>query len=360
GVAHDFNNLLAVVINYAGFVAEELGPDHPSLGDVQEIMGAGRRGAALTRQLLTFSRKDIAKVEVLSINDAVIDLEPLLRQLIPENIELSLRLDPESLNVVMDSSRLGQILMNLSVNAKDAISGQGELVISTTNVTLDPASEALGLDAGRYVMLGVSDTGIGVPDEIRNRIFEPFFTTKGHEKGTGLGLATVYAIVSQAGGAIHMESEAGLGTRFAIFLPVTSDEAAVEPSDQPPSEIARDVPALDLLVVEDEASVRAVTSRILRAAGHKVVEASNGIEALPLLGETSFDVLVSDVVMPGMSGLELRRQVDVPTVLISGYPDGAIRDEGELPTNTELVMKPFTPEELLDAISRVVSSEVHT
>ena len=355
GVAHDFNNLLGVVLNYSAFVAEELGSDHACTADVREIIKAGRRGAALTRQLLTFSRLDVPRTEVLLVNDAVLELEPLLRKLIPENIELSVQLNPDIPEVAMDHTHLDQILVNLAVNAKDAMLGDGELKISTSHLTLRDASEDLGLGPGRYAIASVSDTGTGIPDEIRDHVFEPFFTTKDRHKGTGFGLATVHGIVSQAGGAVHIESREGHGTRFDVFLPATLGAAGFEPSSLPSIDITSDADSLDLLVVEDEPSVRAVTSRILRAAGHHVVEATDGIEALDLLREETFDVLVSDIVMPWMSGLELRKRVDLPAVLISGYPDDVIRDHGELPSDTALVMKPFTPMQLAHAVTRAAA-----
>lgn len=217
------------------------------------------------------------------------------------------------------------------------------------------ASEDLGLGPGRYAVASVSDTGTGIPDEIRDHVFEPFFTTKERHKGTGFGLATVHGIVSQAGGAVHIESREGYGTRFDVFLPATLGEADFEPSSLPSIDITTGDDSLDLLVVEDEPSVRSVTSRILRAAGHNVVEASDGIEALDLLREATFDVLVSDIVMPWMSGLELRKRVDLPAVLISGYPDDVIREHGELPSDIALVMKPFTPMQLAQAVTRAAA-----
>lgn len=355
GVAHDFNNLLGVVLNYSAFVAEELGHNHACADDVQEIIKAGRRGAALTRQLLTFSRLDVPRTEVLLVNDAVIELEPLLRKLIPENIELSVQLDPDIPVVAMDHTHLDQILVNLAVNAKDAMPGDGALKISTSHVTLRDGSEDPRLAPGSYAIASVSDTGTGIPDEIRDHVFEPFFTTKERHKGTGFGLATVHGIVSRAGGAVHIESREGHGTRFDVFLPATLGVADIEPSSLPVIDITGDADSLDLLVVEDEPSVRAVTSRILRDAGHHVVEATDGIEALDLLREASFDVLVSDIVMPWMSGLELRKRVDLPAVLISGYPDDVIRDHGELPSDTALVMKPFTPMQLAQAVTRAAA-----
>ena len=355
GVAHDFNNLLGIVLNYSRFVAEELGPKHACRDDVQEIIKAGQRGTALVHQLLTFSRKDLPNTEALLVNDAVSELEPLLRKLIPENIQLSIQLDPDIPEVAIDQTHLDQILVNLAVNAKDAMYGDGELKIATRNLTLGDPSEDLGLEAGRYAVASVSDTGTGIPQEIREHVFEPFFTTKERDKGTGLGLATVHSIVSQAGGTVHIESIAGLGTRFDIFLPATHVEVQPIRLKPSPAAMAEKTTVLDLLVVEDEPSVRSLTSRILRSAGHNVVEAGDGIEALEILRDVTFDVLVSDVVMPAMSGLELRRRVELPAVLMSGYPDDDIRDQGELPTDTALVLKPFTPDELLEAVSRAAT-----
>lgn len=353
GVAHDFNNLLAVVLNYASFVADKLGSSHESADDIQEIIKAGKRGADLTRQLLAFSRKDVPRTEVVSVNGAVVDLEPMLRNLIPASIQISLHLDPDVPNVFMDPSHLDQVLMNLALNARDAMPDQGKLEISTSDLTLLAGSAELSLAAGHYARISVTDTGTGIPDDIRENIFEPFFTTKDRDKGTGLGLATVFGVVNQVQGKVQIESTEGIGTRFDIFIPATLEEVGTGANDVLRGPIAKQIDPLDLLVVEDEPSVRAMTSRILRAAGHHVVEADNGVEALQLLEEATFDVLVTDVVMPRMSGLQLREQVDLPAVLISGYADDAIQNQDELPSGTTLILKPFTTVELLEAVSRM-------
>jgi PAS domain S-box-containing protein len=355
GIAHDFNNLLSVVLNYSEFIAGDLGPTHPSFGDLQQVKAAGARGAALTRQLLMFSRRDIARTEVIAVNHALEELEPLLKQFIPENIEFEIECDPDVPDVAMDPGHLDQILMNLTVNAKDAMPTGGELKISTRAVSLPDGSKELGLVSGGFARISVSDTGGGIPDDVREHIFEPFFTTKERDEGTGLGLATVYAIVTQLGGAIDIETRSGVGTKIHIYLPASRAASIDDSNDHEHVVNSLDVPVLAVLVVEDEPSVRSLTTRILLAAGHTVVEASDGAEALQALSEESFDLLVSDIIMPGMSGSELRRKVDLPAVLMSGYPEDVIQAQGGLPPETELIMKPFTSAQLLGAIGNLMS-----
>lgn len=368
GVAHDFNNMLNVINGYADSLIEALAPDDPMRGDLQEIRNAGERAATLTRQLLAFSRKQVLRPRVLNVRDIVLGLDKLLRRLIGEHIALRLELDPDTGNVRADPAQLEQVIMNLAVNARDAMPDGGVLRIETRNETVPEEARILDsplpeqpVPAGDYVVLTVADTGAGIQQEIQARVFEPFFTTKPMGQGTGLGLATIHGIVEQSGGRIFLHSAPGQGARFDIYLPL---------ADAPP-EPARQQALLKLarghervLLVEDEEKLRILAERILARAGYTVESAANGLEALQLFENASepHDLLLTDVVMPGMNGGALAARLrdqrpDLPVLFMSGYPDNAINAELCPDARTDFVGKPFSAGELTGKIRALLASQ---
>jgi signal transduction histidine kinase len=360
GIAHDFNNIVSIIVNYSHFVMSEI-EDESIREDVAEIKKAADRAAALTRQLLIFSRKEISRPVVLDVNDVVSDLEKLLRRALGESVELQIHLGSRLKTVLADSAQLEQVVLNLALNARDAMPGGGTLRIETSNVTLgdEEASQHLNLEAGRYVRLRVSDSGVGMSEETIERIFEPFFTTKPKGVGTGLGLATAYGVVGQAGGDISVTSRLGSGTSFTIHLPVTEERAELTVTE-PDAGKSASGQGETILVVEDEDALRAVARRILSSNGYRVVEASNALEALDQLknGTQVVDLVLSDIVMPHMSGSELGRlvgemQPDVGIVYMSGHSNHLTTrsDDDPIP----LIQKPFEQGELLDTVRQVLS-----
>jgi PAS domain S-box-containing protein len=362
GIAHDFNNLLTVITSYSGMLLGELPADEPIRADIAEIEFAAERAAALTRQLLTFSRRQRLQPEHLDLNQVVRDIDRLLRRLIREDIELVTALAPDLEAVHADLGQIEQVLVNLVVNARDAQPRGGRIVIATANVELDEhfAAWHRGLAPGPYVMVTVSDEGCGMDEETRARMYEPFFTTKGGGRGTGLGLATVYGIVQQAGGHIRCYSEPGLGTTFRIYLP-RSASAPASPAELPVR--AAGSPGTEtILLVEDEDHVRAVASRILRRNGYTVLEARTGPEALQLWRERSptVDLVVTDMVMPEMGGRELARHVrrerpDVPLLFMSGYTEDGAFQRGVLQPGESYLEKPFGEEGLTRMVRRALA-----
>jgi PAS domain S-box-containing protein len=349
GVAHDFNNLLTVITGYADMALATIGPDDLVRDDLDAILKAAQRAANLTRQLLTFARKQVIEARVINLNDLVLELNNLLRRLIGEDIELIVRLAPDLWTVRVDPSQIEQVLVNLAVNARDAMSNGGILTIETENVDLERSEEQhIDVVTGPYVLLAVSDTGVGIEPAVREHIFEPFFTTKGPGRGTGLGLATCYGIIAQHGGYIWPYSEAGQGTTFKMYLPRVQSAAV---SDQP-DRGAEGPPRGDevILLAEDEESVRALTARMLRKLGYTVLEAVDGEEALQIARAQggSIDLLLTDVVMPRMGGLRLREQLvglfpGVRVLYMSGYTDNALIYQGRLEEGVDLLLKPFAP-----------------
>ncbi|HEY2734788.1 MAG TPA: ATP-binding protein, partial [Polyangiales bacterium] len=357
GVAHDFNNLLTVITGYADLLGYDLAADDPKRSDINEILQAVNTAAALTRQLLAFSRKQLVKPAVLNINDAISDVERMLRRLIGEDIDYSATLDPALGSVRADPNQVQQILMNLVVNARDAMPQGGKITVETSNTYLDESYAAAHPEVkeGRYVMLAVSDDGVGMDSSTQARAFEPFFTTKAVGKGTGLGLSTVYGIVQQSGGHIWLYSEAGFGTSFKIYLPRIDD--VVEEAPRMESRAPARVPTESVLVVEDNEAVRNMLCRVLRASGYRVMEASNPKIALKLCAEHAgaIDMLISDVVMPEMSGIELAAELQfshpsMRVLLMSGYSGTAMTRHGELRSDLPFLEKPFNP----DAVARKV------
>jgi len=360
GVAHDFNNLLSVIISYAGFAADALRESDPVHADIVEIQNAGQRAAALTRQLLAFSRKQLLEPEVLSINKVVTGIEIMLRRLLGEDIDIEVHRADELGSVLADPGQIEQVIMNLAVNARDAMPQGGKLTIETINAELDEgyAEQHVAVKPGRFVMLSVTDTGSGMDAETRAHIFEPFFTTKEKGKGTGLGLSTVYGIVKQSGGNIWVYSEPGRGTTFKVYLPRV-DAPAADIKRRPVSMMATG--SETVLIVEDEEAVRRLADRILRSAGYKVLTAAGGGEALLLCEkhDGAIDLLLTDVVMPQMSGRELAERLaktspKLKVLYMSGYTDNAIVHHGVLDPGTRFIGKPFAAAELTRKVREVL------
>jgi PAS domain S-box-containing protein len=363
GVAHDFNNLLTIINGYSDIVFRSLAPDDKLRGFVKEIIKAGERSAALTAQLLAFSRKQVVVLKVLDLNTVVLDTEKMLRRIIGEDIELVTSLADDIGSVRADSGQLEQVLLNLAVNARDAMPQGGKLTIETRNVELGNGYAEFHLNArpGSYVMLAASDTGCGMTEEVKNRIFEPFFTTKGVGEGTGLGLATVFGIVSQADGRLEVYSEVNFGTSFKIYLPRI--HKAVKPRID--SFVLDAIPrgAESILLVEDETGLRGLLHQILSDCGYAVSTAASGIKALQLAQEHpgTFDLIVTDVVMPGMSGRQMVEQLvarypKVKVIYMSGYTDDAVVRHGILHDQVPYLQKPFLPARLADKVRDVLDS----
>jgi len=360
GVAHDFNNLLSVILTYSLFAMEELGADDPIRRDLEQVVGAAERATTLTKQLLAFSRKQILEPVVTNLNVVVEKIESMLRRVLGEDIEFRVNTAGDLGNVLADPGQLDQVIMNLAVNARDAMPKGGKLTIETRNADLDGeyAESHIAVKAGPYVQLSVADTGAGMSTETQSRIFEPFFTTKAAGKGTGLGLSTVYGIVKQSGGNIWVYSEPGRGTTFKIYLPRV--DAPLTDHRPPPSNIsARGTETI--LLVEDEASVRAAGERILVAAGYRVITAANGVEALRVAEtlDERIDLLLTDVVMPAMSGRDLSERLKLrhPTLRVlfaSGYTDEAIVHHGVLEPGTHFLGKPFSGAALTHKVRKVL------
>jgi two-component system, cell cycle sensor histidine kinase and response regulator CckA len=360
GVAHDFNNLLAVIMNYGTFVIEEAEAQQPDVTairrDGEQIVRASKRGTELTHQLLAFARREVVRPRVLDLNQVILDVEQMLRRSIGEHITLTTTLAAGLPLVTADPGQIEQVLVNLAVNARDAMPSGGQLTISTGAVDLDAdhAANRPGLDPGRYVRIAVSDTGAGMSKEVVDRAFEPFYTTKRSGEGTGLGLATVYGIVTQAHGSVQIYSEPGLGTTVSTLLPVTDEPSAVPAATAPEPEPARQGNGETILVVEDEPALRDLACRILDGAGYRVLSAENGQDALQL-ATSGIDLLVTDVIMPGMLGKELadrltERDPKLRVLYMSGYAQPILASRGTLDPGVTLIEKPFGKAELLTAV----------
>lgn len=363
GIAHDFNNLLGVVIGYSQVLKKSLGPDNPLCEHALEIEKAGQRATTLTRQLLAFSRQQVLEPAILNLNALVSDIEKMLRRLIGEDIELTTALDPSLGQVKADHGQIEQVIMNLAVNARDAMVQGGKLTIKTANITLNETyvRHHPGSRIGRYVMLAVSDTGTGMDAETQAHIFEPFFTTKERGKGTGLGLATVYGVVKQSGGYIWVDSKLGQGTSFEVYLlrvdePVTTNQPIIAPLETSRgSEI--------ILVAEDAEPLLKLARMFLQSNGYQVMTATNGAEAIEVAQNFNgpIDLLLTDVVMPGMNGRTLANklavmQPGIKVLYMSGYTDSAIADHGVLEAGTYLLRKPFTEDALTQKVREVLDA----
>ncbi|MEV0899035.1 PAS domain S-box protein [Actinoplanes sp. NPDC049802] len=365
GVAHDFNNLLAVMLNYATFVAEQIqeaaeadpaGNWPQAARDLQQVLRAGQRATELTHQLLAFGRREVVRPRVLDLNVVIREVEQLLLRTLGEHIQLHAELEPRLWPVLADPGQIEQVLVNLAVNARDAMPGGGTLTVHTGNRQIG-ADEAERMrppaSPGRYVRLRVADTGTGIPPDVLERVFEPFFTTKAPGEGTGLGLATVYGIVTQAGGYATLQSRIGAGTAFIALFPAT-DEAPIK-AVVPVTPAQPQRGGETILIVEDEDALRAVTERILTRNGYRVLSAGGGPEAIKIAENpaTHIDLLLTDVIMPNMHGQELAECVrhlrpEIPVVYMSGYAQPFITGEGTLEPNTILITKPFTQAELIE------------
>jgi two-component system, cell cycle sensor histidine kinase and response regulator CckA len=386
GVAHDFNNLLAVILNYAEFAAEELaaatesdwaGRSESAHDDLEQISRAGERAASLTRQLLAFARREVVQPQVLDLDTVITAVEEMLRRTLGEHVELAISLAGGLHPVLADPGRLEQVLVNLAVNARDAMPGGGKLTVKTANLTTDEAAQLSykGMPAADYVRIDITDTGTGIPPEIVDKIFEPFFSTKEVGKGTGLGLSTVYGIVKQTGGFVYVDSEAGKGTSFHIFFPRHRPELEVQPEPQAANGAAKGAaaeppkPRADLtgqgtiLLVEDEDGLRSLNARGLRSRGYSVIEASNGVEAMEALEEKdgAVDLVVSDVVMPEMDGPTLLREMrkrnpNLKIIFVSGYAEEAF--DKSLPENEQFAFlpKPFALSALVEKVKETMTS----
>jgi len=364
GVAHDFNNLLTVIMSYSTMLLGDFDENDPRRDDLQEISNAASRASGLTSQLLAFSRKQLMEPRVISVNSVVGGVEKLLRRLIGEDIELATTLEPELFLIHADPGQLEQVLINLVVNARDAMPDGGRLHITTSNSTLsnDHTERHLEAAPGEYVMVVVSDTGTGMTREVQQRVFEPFFTTKGQGKGTGLGLSTVYGIVKQSGGDVWIYSEPGNGTTFKVYFPRVKEREEFVPVRD--DSHAAPGGTETVLIVEDDAALRALSARILEGNGYTVLLARNGLEALAIAsGHVGhIDLVASDVVMPKMNGrplveklLETRKEMRV--LFMSGYTDDEVMRRGVIDGRTAFLQKPFTPAQLAKKIRDVLDQK---
>ena len=373
GIAHDFNNVLSAIMMANDFLLNAHKPTDPSFQDIMQIKQNATRAATLVRQLLAFSRRQTLRPQVLDLGDALSDLTMLLRRLIGEKVKLDLVHGRDLWPVKVDVSQFEQVIVNLAVNARDAMPDGGTLTVKTGNVSTDDAAQLSykGMPAADYVRIDMIDTGTGIPAEIIDKIFEPFFSTKEVGKGTGLGLSTVYGIVKQTGGFVYVDSEAGKGTAFHIFLPRHRPELETHPEPQATNGAATEgaKPKQDLtgqgtiLLVEDEDGLRSLNARGLRSRGYSVIEAANGVEAIEALAEKdgAVDLVVSDVVMPEMDGPTMLKEMraknpGVRIIFVSGYAEDAF--EKSLPENQQFAFlpKPFTLAQLVAAVKETMTA----
>jgi two-component system cell cycle sensor histidine kinase/response regulator CckA len=375
GIAHDFNNVLSAIMMANDFLLNAHKPTDPSFQDIMQIKQNATRAATLVRQLLAFSRRQTLRPQVLDLGDALSDLTMLLRRLIGEKVKLDLVHGRDLWPVKVDVSQFEQVVVNLAVNARDAMPDGGKLTVKTANVTADESAQLSykGLPAADYVRIDISDTGTGIPAEIVDKIFEPFFSTKEVGKGTGLGLSTVYGIVKQTGGFVYVDSTPGEGTTFRIFLPRHRPELEAQPEPQAANgkEAAPEPPKPrpdltgqgTILLVEDEDGLRSLNARGLRSRGYSVIEASNGLEAMEALDEKdgAVDLVVSDVVMPEMDGPTLLREMrkrnpNLKIIFVSGYAEEAF--DKSLPENEQFAFlpKPFALSALVEKVKETMTA----
>ncbi|MFO0667555.1 MAG: PAS domain-containing protein [Polyangiaceae bacterium] len=362
GMAHDFNNMLSVILSYTQLLLDDLPKDSPMRSDLAEIKLAAERSSSLTKQLLAFSRQQVMEARSVDLNTVVLEMEKMLSRVLGEDIELTNHLDSNLAPIQADPGQMEQILLNLAVNARDAMPTGGKLAISTANVDIDEAYAAshLGVTPGPNVMISVTDTGVGMTKEVSERIFEPFFTTKDPGKGTGLGLSTVFGIVKQSGGSIWVHSAPSQGSTFKLFFPRNTDPGA----PTLPAEIAQRAAGSEtLLLVEDDELVRRAASASLRRVGYIVLEASSGEAALETCRTHAFPIhlLITDVVMPTMNGRELAQRVadvrpGLPVLFVSGYANATTHKHGVIEGNASFLQKPFTPEGLAQKVREVIDS----
>jgi two-component system cell cycle sensor histidine kinase/response regulator CckA len=365
GVAHDFNNLLTVIISYSQMLAAELEEGSPAVGDVREIKRAAERAALLTKQLLAFSRQQVLQPHILDLNLVIGDLEQMLRRLLREDIDIVLTLDPKLGSIAADPGQIEQIVMNLVVNARDAMPHGGSLSIETANVTFESSHQLRAneppLAAGEYVLIAVSDNGAGMSHEVQSRVFEPFFTTKPAHEGTGLGLSTVYGIVKQSGGHLALYSEPNHGSIFKIYLPRVDAVAEQPVSEESPAESSTKGGGETVLIVEDDTALRIVACRSMFERGYVVLEAANGLAALEICATHAgeIDLVVTDMVMPEMSGAELAERIAtsfpaIRVLLMSGYTRDEAARRGIANERYAFLEKPFTPTRLASRVREVL------
>jgi two-component system, cell cycle sensor histidine kinase and response regulator CckA len=360
GVAHDFNNLLTIITGYSQLILNNIDEDDVNRHSVEQIMKAGERAAALTKQLLAFSRRQVLQPKVLDLNKVVGGLGTMLRRLIGEDIELSLVLPGDLGRVSADPGQIEQVIMNLAVNARDAMPKGGVLTIETANVELDRhyAGRHIAVKPGRYILLAVSDTGAGMDAATQARLFEPFFTTKASGKGTGLGLSTVFGIVKQSGGSVEVYSEPGRGTSVKVYLP-RIDQAATIDDAASAREATRGTETI--LLVEDDEMVRTLVRETLHRAGYKILDAPGPLEAKKMSEQFKppIQLMITDVVMPKISGRDLaeqlsKRRPEMKVLYMSGYTDNAVLNSGILEKEVSFIQKPFTPAALMEKVRDVL------
>jgi hypothetical protein len=366
GVAHDFNNLLTIITGYSQLILNNIDADDPNRHSVEQIMKAGERAAALTKQLLAFSRRQVLQPKVLDLNKLVTSLGTMLQRLIGEDIDLRLVLPTDLGRVSADPGQIEQVLMNLVVNARDAMPKGGVLTVETANRRLDEsyAGRHISVKAGDYILLAVSDTGAGMDKATQSRLFEPFFTTKGSGKGTGLGLSTVFGIVKQSGGSVEVYSEPGRGTSVKVYLPRIDQPVAVEAVDRSTKEVRG---SETILLVEDDEMVRNLVRETLQRGGYRILDAPGPIEAKRMSEQFKqpIHLMITDVVMPKVSGRDLADQLgkkrpDMKVLYMSGYTDNAILNNGILQKEVAFLQKPFTPAALTEKVRDVLESDQRT
>jgi len=361
GIAHDFNNLLTAINGYSELTMRKLRPEDPLRRNIEEIKKAGDRAAGLTRQLLAFSRKQVLQPKVFDLNTVVAELEKMLHRLIGEDIQLKTALHANLGSIKADPGQIEQVIMNLVVNARDAMPHGGKLTVETLNINLDEeyAAHHVAVKSGSYVMLSVSDTGCGMDEETQARIFEPFYTTKEQGKGTGLGLSTVYGIIKQSGGNIWVYSEVGQGTTFKIYLPRTASGAPEYKRSTEPERSLRG--SETILLAEDDEMVRNLVRTVLGTYGYQILEAVNGAAALSICEDSAepIHLLLTDVVMPEMSGRDLANRFnhlrpDSKVLYMSGYTDESIVHHGVLDADAYFIQKPFAPDSLARKVREIL------
>ncbi len=362
GVAHDFNNLLTTILGYAEMILSQLNEDDPFRTEMEEIHKAGERAADLTQQLLAFSRKQVIKPRIIDLNEAVENARKMLERAIGESIDIEFNLKPDIGRIKVDPHQIGQVLLNLAVNARDAMPGGGCLTIATGEATLDKEHAPLHPQSapGAYVVLSVADTGAGMNEETRARLFEPFYSTKEDSKGAGLGLAMVYGIAKQNGGSVSVNSEPGAGTVFRIYLPRTSEKPAASVI---PLRIASPTGSETVLLVEDDEMVRRLSQRVLTHLGYEVLQANDIEDAIQICEEhpNPIHLLLTDVIMPEMNGVDLfarlkTKRADMKALFMSGYAEDVVVRQGAIPEGTEFIQKPFNMEDLANRVRQVLDN----
>jgi nitrogen-specific signal transduction histidine kinase/CheY-like chemotaxis protein len=364
GIAHDFNNMLSIILGYSVLLLDGLAPDDPRAADIGEIKRAGERSADLTRQLLAFSRQQVLETKIVDLNEIVESTSRMVRRVLGEDVEQEIVLSLRASRVKVAPGQVEQVIMNLVVNARDAMPNGGRLTVETRQVEFDSAADVKpdGVHPGRYAVLEVTDTGVGMDAATQQRIFEPFFTTKEQGKGTGLGLSTVFGIVHQGGGRIRVDSEPGRGTKFTVYLP--EERGASEAADRAPASPRPGRGNETVLVVEDEDQVRALVQAILQRQGYRVLAAQHPTEAIRLSAQFDgkIDLLLTDVIMPEMSGRLLADQLlasrpDAKVLFMSGYTNNVVLDRGAEGTHMAFLQKPVTPSELHDKVRAVLDAQ---